>query len=114
MELNKIIELQKAFDSKHYSKHKWNEIINDENIELLDHLIIALMGELGEFSNILKKINRGDFTLEEAKQELSEEITDMFIYIIKLIYQLNIDIEYNYEEKLYKNINKFKNYEIKE
>lgn len=48
------------------------------------------LGELGEAANILKKIIRGDKSLAESKQELSEEITDVFY----LRTQIDISVGY--------------------
>lgn len=42
---------------------------------------MSLTGELGETANIVKKIARGDFPLEEKKEELSKEMADMFAYL---------------------------------
>lgn len=111
MTLNEIIDLQKEFDSNHESTFIWNSQITDENLENLEFLLVALAGEFGEVSNIVKKIVRGDYSLEEKKNEISEEIADMFAYLIKLSYQLNIDLEATYIEKMRKNREKFKHYE---
>lgn len=52
MELNKIIEIQENFDSKHGWSSK--EIKNiDLLIESLQDDTIGIVGELGEFANIL-------------------------------------------------------------
>ena len=69
------------------------------------------MGEMGETSNLLKKVLRGDYSLEDIYTDIKEEIIDMFIYIIKMCYQLNIDIETEYCEKMNKNAERFKSYE---
>ena len=109
--LRDFIEYQKHFDSTHESHFKWDDKISDANIEQLGFLLIGLIGEVGECSNIVKKIHRGDFTLEQMREELTEEIVDVFIYILKLIYQLNLDIETQYQRKMQKNKERFKKYE---
>lgn len=111
MELNDIIKAQKDFDSHHYSKFAWNTPVNDDNIEMLQFLILSLSGEVGEAANIVKKIVRGDFRLVDKYEELTEEIADMFIYVLKLSYQLNFSLEDAYLKKMIKNTEKFKNYE---
>lgn len=111
MEIKSIIEKQKLFDSLHKGNFNWDELINESNLDMLQYLIICTLGELGEASNIVKKVVRGDCRLEEVRAELSEEIIDVFIYIIKLAYQLNIDIESEFLKKLEKNEKRFKNYE---
>lgn len=41
---------------------------------------LAIAGESGELCNLVKKIIRGDFTLEEKRQELLEELADIVTY----------------------------------
>lgn len=111
MTLNEIINIQKEFDSNHKSTFPWNNQITDDNLENLEFLLIAFAGEFGEVSNIVKKVVRGDYSLDEKRDEISEEIADMFAYLIKLSYQLNIDLEATYINKIRKNQEKFKRYE---
>lgn len=41
----------------------------------------AVLGELGEAANLIKKIERGDFTLETAREELADELADVQTYL---------------------------------
>lgn len=41
----------------------------------------AVAGELGEAANIIKKIRRGDMTLDEAREMLAEEFADIVTYL---------------------------------
>lgn len=111
MTLEELIKLQKNFDSEHKGNFRWSSKITDENLELLEFLMISLTGEVGETANIVKKIVRGDFTLESKKDELQKEIADVFIYLLKISYQLGIDLEEAYLQKLDINRRKFKRYE---
>lgn len=54
----------------------------------------AVAGETGEMCNIIKKIDRGDFSLEEAKKTevLADEIADIIIYLDLLSQKAGIDI----------------------
>jgi hypothetical protein len=52
----------------------------------------AVTGELGEAANILKKIKRGDFTLEEARAELAKELADVQTYLDLLALAAGIDL----------------------
>ena len=52
----------------------------------------AMIGEAGEAGNILKKIRRGDFTLDEARQELADEFADIVIYLDILAKRCDIDL----------------------
>lgn len=112
MTINEIINLQKKFDFTHSNGDiAWDELIDEYNISSLEHLLVCALGELGETANIVKKISRGDYSLNEQRDNLEFEITDLFIYVLKLIYQLDIDIEKKYLEKMKINTERFKNYE---
>lgn len=111
MTIHDIIQYQKEFDSAHFSSFDWAEEISDENLETLSFLLISITGELGEVANIIKKVLRGDFSLSEKKAELSEEVADIFIYLLKISYQLNIDLEQSYLSKMRKNVERFRKYE---
>lgn len=52
----------------------------------------AVTGELGEYANLRKKVERGDFTLEEKREDLGRELADVVIYLDILAYQLGIDL----------------------
>jgi NTP pyrophosphatase (non-canonical NTP hydrolase) len=111
MELNQLINMQKEFDSKHKGRFDWAQKIDKENIDILEYLLLCLVGEFGEAANLVKKVLRGDCSLDDIKPELCEEITDIFIYILKLAYQLDIDIEEQFLLKIDKNQKRFINFE---
>lgn len=111
MTIHDLIELQKEFDGKHKANFEWNVKVTDSNIEMLEFLLVSLTGEVGEVANIVKKIARGDFKLEEKKTDIEEELADVFIYLLKLSYQLNIDLESAYVKKMEKNRERFLKYE---
>ena len=52
----------------------------------------AVCGELGELANLIKKVERGDMTLEEARESLSHEIADVAIYLDILAYRCGVDL----------------------
>ncbi|WP_413501044.1 hypothetical protein [Psychrobacter maritimus] len=106
--LKDIRSLQKAFDKKHNVSNKSFYVdIDSSNLEELEHLVVCLIGELGEFSNILKKVTRGDFELKDVKDSLDEELVDTFIYLIKIANQFNVNLEEGYLKKLEKNKERF-------
>lgn len=111
MTLKELADYQESFDSRHEGYFKWNDKVTDENLELLEFLLLSLTGEVGETANIVKKIVRGDFPLSHKIDDLKEEICDIFIYILKLSYQLDIDLEKEYLSKMIKNQERFKQYE---
>lgn len=110
MTLDKIKEQQKNFDLRYKGNIEFYEQITNENIDVLEHLIVCMLGEFGEFSNIVKKIKRGDFSLLDKKDELDEEFIDIFIYMIKISNQLGINIEETYLKKMKKNEEKFEKF----
>ncbi|NMB51368.1 MAG: nucleotide pyrophosphohydrolase [Bacteroidales bacterium] len=114
MNLNQLINIQKEFDSKHKGKFDWAQKIDEDNIEILEYLLLCLVGEFGEISNLVKKVLRGDYYLNDIRAQLSEEIADIFIYVLKLAYQLDIDIENQFLLKVDKNKNRFTHYEKSE
>lgn len=113
MKIEDFIRYQKEFDENHSSDFNWSEKITQDNIEILQYLLLCMVGEFGETSNLVKKVVRGDYKLNEIRDELSEEIIDVFIYVIKLIYQLDIDVEDVYLRKMKKNKERFIRYEEK-
>jgi NTP pyrophosphatase (non-canonical NTP hydrolase) len=52
----------------------------------------AALGELGEAANIIKKIERGDFSLEEARENLGKELADVVTYVDLLADKAGIDL----------------------
>lgn len=61
--------------------------------------MMAMTGEQGELANLLKKIRRGDFTLEEKREEVAKEIADVAIYLDLLAAKLGIDLGKAVREK---------------
>lgn len=52
----------------------------------------AVVGELGELANNLKKIKRGDVTAEEMQQKVADELADVQTYLDLLAFQCGIDL----------------------
>lgn len=111
MTLEELVAFQEDFDSRHEGYFRWNSQITNENIDMLEFLIVSLTGEVGETANIVKKIARGDCLLEEKKNELQEEIADIFIYLLKMSYQMDINLEEAYLNKMRINQERFQGYE---
>jgi NTP pyrophosphatase (non-canonical NTP hydrolase) len=66
----------------------------------LPYMTIAITGELGEFCNILKKVERGSIVLtEESHTELAFELCDVFIYLCNMAAVMNVDLGKMYELK---------------
>lgn len=118
MDLEKIMKIQQEFDNQ----HAWNNSSDfPEIINAINKDIIGLIGEIGEFSNIIKKIN---LDLDSGKMDsahkkfhkmnpnLDEELVDSFIYLIRIANHLNINLSQAYLNKKDKNAIKFNEYEI--
>ena len=59
---------------------------------LLSQWCNATCGELGETANLIKKIERGDFSLDETREELGKELADVAIYLDLLSFRAGIDL----------------------
>lgn len=111
--LKSLMDMQAAFDAAHGDKVAWGEPIRPNNLGELEHGVVCLAGEVGEFANEVKKIVRGDVPFEGGYAGLREELTDVFIYLMKLCNQLGIDLEKAYLEKLAVNRERFRSMEKK-
>jgi NTP pyrophosphatase (non-canonical NTP hydrolase) len=52
----------------------------------------AICGELGEAASIIKKIERGDMTLEDARPALAREFADIATYLDITAAQAGVDL----------------------
>lgn len=58
----------------------------------LGEWMTALTGEVGEAANIIKKVKRGDMTLDEARKDLANELVDILTYLDILAYRCGVDL----------------------
>jgi NTP pyrophosphatase (non-canonical NTP hydrolase) len=118
MELEALQQLQFAFDAK----HGWNPPHSDRKalFRAINDDLIGIVGEIGEFANIIKRISleqrlKGDLDLQSILKQhdaaLTEELVDVFIYLMRLASHLEVDIEQGYLKKLHANEHRFKRYE---
>lgn len=63
--------------------------------EDLGYMALAMAGEVGEFCNVVKKIERKSLDLSDAKTwlMLSSELTDVLVYLLNIAGMLHIDLE---------------------
>ncbi len=52
----------------------------------------AVTGELGESANLIKKIERGDMSLEDARESLAKELADVQTYLDILAFRAGVDL----------------------
>jgi NTP pyrophosphatase (non-canonical NTP hydrolase) len=64
----------------------------------IPHHTLAMCGEVGEFANVVKKIERGSLQLGDAatRLKLAMELADTFTYMLNLAGLLGIDLEKTY------------------
>ena len=115
MSIKEIQDFQRDFDRKYFGDHWGGGMEFPVKFELIKDMTIALAGEVGEFANIVKKINRdrkvaGQEPPKVRVDELKEELVDCFIYIIILANLLELDLEKGYLEKTEKNHKRFQKY----
>lgn len=53
----------------------------------------AVLGELGELANLLKKVERGDYTLDEVRQEVADELCDVATYLDILAHRCGVQLD---------------------
>ena len=89
MELSLIQQIE-ADDSKDYfPEHEDDPFF----------LALALVGEVGEICNNIKKHMRGDFDLTELRTRVAPELPDVLIYLVMLSDNLGRDLEEEYHRK---------------
>ncbi len=59
----------------------------------------AVIGELGEYANVMKKVERGDLTFEEAKPLIEKELADVMTYLDILAFRVGVDLAKATEQK---------------
>jgi len=113
-DIEDIVKFQKEFDKNHewldeYDAH------DDKFFERLQYATIALAGEVGEFSNFLKKMMRERKLSGRADgvhlASMKEELIDVFIYLIILSIILKVNIPETYYKKMEFNDKKYKKFE---
>lgn len=92
-------------------KRDWNryekKMGREEKLQYVSQLLVGLMGELGEFANEVKKSHRDSVWKE---QELKEELTDTFVFLLKLSLALDMDLKQEFYKKMKRNEDRFKHF----
>ena len=67
------------------------------HVNTLLHQTLGMCGEVGEFANVVKKIDKGQLNINDAstKVRLTEELADVFTYLMSLAGILQVDMEKN-------------------
>lgn len=113
MDISALQKLQIDMDEKHGFSIGYKN--DKEKFELVTKELVGLFGEIGEFSNLVKKlnlkmehINDYELDIDAAKLGLAEELADSFIYMLRLAKIIEVDLERSVLDKM--DINK-KRYE---
>ena len=71
----------------------------DSDSHNLIHHSLAMAGEVGEFCNVVKKIDRGslDFRSPAVRVQLANELTDVLVYVLNIAAILQVDLEKSYQ-----------------
>lgn len=108
MELKDLMGLCKELDEKHGFPVRFDNQLEKYNQVTKD--LVGLLGEIGEFANIVKKINikiekNESYKLDtrQAENNLKEELADSLIYIIRIANILEIDLATEALAKIEKN-----------
>ena len=105
MQLSELIHKQVAADRK---RGLFSDLDSDLNRhDQLSKDLVGLIGEIGEFANVLKKVGlklehpkyEGP-TLREARAQLREELADSLIYLLRLSAILDSDLENDVLQKM--------------
>lgn len=110
-----IVEFQRKFDRTHGMS--WDTARTEqERLQKLQYLAIALSGAVGKFSDILKRIMRewmvrGVLPEDQMTRTLRSELVDVFIYTIIASSALQMDLEKEYFEKMRMNEVRLKGFE---
>ncbi len=112
MEIKEILEKQVASDESLGFQVKFSN--KEKMYDQLTKDLVGLFGEIGEFSNIVKKItiklsnpDKYDLKIDVAEDGLREELIDTFIYILRIAAILNVDIEKEVLKKMQVNDNRY-------
>ena len=116
MELSALIEKQIERDRRRGFPVDFGS--EDERLEQLMRDLVGLLGEVGEFANVIKKVGLGRQTpgyvapsLDEVSHELREELADAAIYLFRLATILRSDLEQEILNKISVNDERYRRLE---
>lgn len=116
MDLATLMKIQITADEKRGFPVKFSA--DRERVTQLTKDLIGLFGEVGEFSNLLKKIEiKLDHpaydgpSLTESRDQLREEVIDSLIYLMRLAAILETDLEAELLRKIQINQERYKSLE---
>lgn len=116
MQLSSIVEKQIAADRRRGFPVDFET--EAERYTQLTKDLVGLLGEIGEFANLAKKVglrldqpSYNGPTLKEATDQLREELADAIIYIIRLSKIIGADLEKDVLAKMARNDARYRSLE---
>ena len=98
MNLAELSKLQISADERRGFPVQFNS--DHQKIEQITKDLVGLMGEVGEFANLIKKVDLKENnpkyegpSLGDARYELKYELADILIYLMRLAAIVDIDLE---------------------
>jgi NTP pyrophosphatase (non-canonical NTP hydrolase) len=100
----KEMTLQEIVDECGEDSRAWFPAFDKE----LAFQTLCLLGEAGEFANLLKKVVRGSLLMDEnVHLMLCEELTDVFTYLCLMASTMGFDLSKAYQAKREINAERF-------
>jgi NTP pyrophosphatase (non-canonical NTP hydrolase) len=113
MDLPALMKMQVEADEKRGFLVRFGS--DRERVSQLMKDLVGLFGEIGEFSNLIKKIDikldRSAYdgpSFPEGRDQLCEELVDSFLYLMRLAVILEIDLEAEFLRKIHINQERYK------
>jgi NTP pyrophosphatase (non-canonical NTP hydrolase) len=113
MDLAALMKIQITADEKRGFPVRFGG--DREQVVQLMKDLVGLFGEIGEFSNLIKKIEikldhpaYNGPSLAESRDQLREEVIDSFIYLMRLAAILETDLEAELLKKMQINDERYK------
>jgi NTP pyrophosphatase (non-canonical NTP hydrolase) len=116
MELSALIESQISADRRRGFRSEFES--DTELIAQLEKDLIGLVGEIGEFANVLKKVGLAaghpgyqGLSLRDAAPGLREELADALIYLMRLSVVVGGNLESDVVQKMRVNSSRYQQLE---
>ena len=97
LELKQIFEIQRNFDRQRGWSTDENCKIPEEIADFVEHFVVVMVEELGEFSRERKQLLRDKKGLD--LNALRYELVDIFVYFLQACMAVNMDLEKEFLSK---------------
>ena len=105
MDFSALVERQISADRRRGFQVDFDS--DAERVVQLEKDLVGLVGEIGEFANVLKKVSLGVThtsykgpSISKAKSSMREELADALIYLMRLSVVLGGDLEADLIQKM--------------